>query len=174
MRNAVNDDCNIIAKINIATSTSNGEFYITTAKNHLDEDVIFNFLTKQSYWSKGITKEIVEKSIKNTPLCFGLFDGSPWLPDNKQIGFARVISDLATFAYLADVFVLEEYRGLGLGKWLVKTVVEHKDLQGLRKFMLATFDAHSLYARHGFKLVENPGILMEIIKNYNYGACDEL
>ncbi|MFA0677846.1 GNAT family N-acetyltransferase, partial [Vibrio sp. 10N.222.51.A6] len=89
--------------------------------------------------------------------CFGVFESS-----GSQVGFARLITDKATFAYLADVFILESHRGIGLSKWLVKTVVEHPDLQGLRRMVLATRDAHGLYSQYGFKPIENPEILMQI------------
>lgn len=117
-------------------------FLISTDKALLDIDVIHDFLSS-SYWAAGIPREVVEKSIQNA-LCFGLYDG------NKQIGFARVVTDKATFAYLADVFVLESYRGKGLSKWLMEVIQAHPELQGLRRWVLGTRDAHGLYEQFGW------------------------
>lgn len=100
---------------------------------------------------------IIERAVANS-LCFGLYD------ENKQIGFARVITDRATFAYLADVFVLESHRGQGLAKWMMQVISAHEDLQGLRRFMLATRDAHALYQQFGFSALANPASMMEILK----------
>ncbi|QYJ99710.1 GNAT family N-acetyltransferase [Shewanella alkalitolerans] len=104
----------------------------------------------------GIPKETMKRAIANS-LCFGVFD-----TDNKQVGFARLITDSATFAYLADVFILPSHRGMGLSKHLMETIVAHPDLQGLRRIVLATRDAHGLYAQYGFQPIENPEILMQI------------
>ncbi len=131
-----------------------GEYSISTDRSRLDLDAIHAFLAR-SYWSAGVPRRVVETSIANS-LCFGLFHGE------SQVGFARVVTDRATFAYLADVYVLEEHRGRGLAKWLVKTVLEHEDLQGLRRFMLATRDAHELYRRFGFKALSTPARMMEL------------
>jgi GNAT superfamily N-acetyltransferase len=111
-------------------------------------------LSSLSYWAKDIPREVVVKSLDNS-LCFGLFQG------NKQIGFGRVVTDYATFAYLADVFVIEEYRKKGLGKWLIECIVKHPQLQGLRRWMLATADAQDLYHRYGFVSLGNPERFME-------------
>jgi GNAT superfamily N-acetyltransferase len=124
----------------------------------MDLDAIHAFLSR-SFWAEGISKAIVAKSIKNS-LCFGLFH------DRAQIGLARVVTDRATFAYLCDVYVLEDYRASGLGKWLMKTVMAHPDLQGLRRFQLVTRDAHGLYRRFGFKPPTSPDRHMEI---FNHG-----
>ena len=132
-----------------------GEYSITTENSRLDRDVIHRFLAS-SYWAQGIPLETVSRSIENS-LNFGLFKGT------EQIGFARVITDRATFAYLADVFVLEEHRGQGLSKWLMESVVTHPELQGLRRWMLATRDAHKLYRKFGFENVASPDRLMEIL-----------
>jgi len=129
-------------------------FSISTDKSKLDLAMIHNFL-KNSYWSKDIPIAVVEKSIANS-FCFGVYK------DNKQVGFARVITDYATFAYLADVFILESYRGQGLGKWLVKSILEHAELQGLRKWLLGTRNAHELYRQYGFQKLAIPEIYMEI------------
>lgn len=130
------------------------EISITTDKSRFDVDAIHAFLAG-SYWSPGLPRSVLEKAIANS-LCFGVFSGS------RQIGFARVTTDRATFAYLADVYVLEEYRGKGLSKRLMTTILAHPDLQGLRRFMLATRDAHGLYRQFGFKPPANPDVLMEI------------
>ena len=133
---------------------------ISSSKPLLQLTVIHDFL-KKSYWAKDIPIEIVKRSIENS-LCFGVYE------DGKQVGFARVISDYATFAYLADVFILEEYRGRGLSKQLMDAIMAHPDLQGLRKFLLATRDAHGLYAQYGFKPLAMPDRVMEINKKDIY------
>jgi GNAT superfamily N-acetyltransferase len=129
-------------------------FSITTDRSAMDIDFIHHFLTN-SYWSEGIAKEIVLQSIEGS-LCFGVFD------NEKHIGFARMITDCATFAYLADVFIDEAYRGKGLSKWLMETIMAHPDLQGLRRIMLATRDAHGLYKQFGFTPLNNPERWMQI------------
>ena len=131
-------------------------FTITTDQARLDLAAIHDYL-KRSYWSPGIPFEIMERAIRNS-LAFGLFCGS------AQIGFARVVTDRATFGYLADVYVLEEYRGQGLATWLIECVCSHPDLQGLRRFSLATRDAHALYRKFGFKEIGNPSQQMEIVR----------
>ena len=130
-------------------------FTISTDPARLDADAIHAFLTR-SYWAEGIPKDIVARSIQHS-LCFGVYDGV------KQIGLARVISDYATYAYLADVYVLEDYRGQGLGKWLMTCVMSHPDLQGLRRWSLATRDAHGLYRQYGFAELARPERWMEIL-----------
>ena len=112
-------------------------------------DFIHSFLTT-SYWANGISKELVARSIQRS-LCFGIFTSS-----NQQCGFARVITDFATFAYLADVFVITEHRDKGLSKWLIQTIVDDPKLQGVSNFLLATKDAHSLYEKYQFKPLLNP------------------
>jgi GNAT superfamily N-acetyltransferase len=144
----------------MTTLMSRGEYSITTDRNRLDLKAIHEFLTR-SYWSPGVPIEIVERAISNS-LCFGLFCGQ------DQAGFARVITDKATFAYLADVYVLESHRGRGLSKWLLQTIQSHEDLRGLRRFMLATRDAHGLYSQFGFKALENPARMMEILNAEAY------
>jgi GNAT superfamily N-acetyltransferase len=118
-------------------------YEISTDKARLDLDVIHGFL-RTAYWSPGVEREVVEKAIEGS-LCFGLFAA-----DGSQVGFARVITDKATFGYVADVFVLEEHRGKGLGVWLIETLIAHPDLQTLRRVFLGTEDAHMLYERFGF------------------------
>ncbi|HEY1799738.1 MAG TPA: GNAT family N-acetyltransferase [Terriglobales bacterium] len=130
-----------------------GEFVITTDKSRLNLDVIHEFLT-HSYWATGISRDVLARSIENS-LCFGIYG------NDQQAGFARVISDYATFAYLADVFVLEAFRGKGLSKWLMRCIVEHPDLQGLRRWVLGTKDAHGIYAQFGFKPLGSPERFME-------------
>jgi N-acetylglutamate synthase-like GNAT family acetyltransferase len=131
-----------------------GEFTVTDRREDLDIETIHHFL-RESYWAKGIPRSIVEKAINNS-LCFGLYHNS------IQIGFGRAVSDRATFAYLADVFVLPAYRGRGLGKWLVSCVLAHPELQGLRRWLLATLDAHGLYESNGFSALQKPERFMEI------------
>ncbi len=143
-------------------------FSISTDRELLDKQVIFNYLNRESYWANGIPMETITKSIENTSLCFGVYEGNPQAGYAKQIGFARVISDLATFAYLADVFILEPYRGKGLSKWLIRVIVEHSELQMVRRFMLATNDAHTLYSQYGFEPLNNPSLFMQIVRNDIY------
>lgn len=131
------------------------EFEITSNPTDLDLKVIHAFVS-ESYWAKNMPMATLKKAISNS-LVFGVYKTS-----GEQVGFARVVTDKATFAYLADVFVLEECRGLGLSKLLMQSVCAHPDLQGLRRFMLATSDAHGLYSQFGFTQVENPEILMQI------------
>ena len=116
--------------------------------------VIHEFLSQESYWAKNRSLEQTKRAIENS-LCFGLYH------QEQQIGFARVISDFATFAYLGDVFVLEAFRGQGLSKWLMETIVSHPELQGLRRWVLATRDAHTLYEKYGFHALKFPDRWME-------------
>jgi N-acetylglutamate synthase-like GNAT family acetyltransferase len=118
-------------------------------------DVIHGFLTN-CYWAKGISREVVTRSIENS-LCFGIYENS-----GAQVGFARVVSDFATFAYLGDVFVLESYRGRGLSKWLMECVAQHSELQNLRRWILLTRDAHGLYSQVGFLPLKAPERYMEL------------
>lgn len=134
-------------------------YFISTDKNLLDFEIIFYYLGTESYWAKGIKAETLRTAIDNA-MCFGVYH------DKKQIGFAKVVTDKATFAYLADVFILEQHRGLGLSKWLVQTIKQHPDLQGLRRWMLATADAHGLYAQFGFEPVSTPERWMQIFTPY--------
>jgi GNAT superfamily N-acetyltransferase len=126
--------------------------FLSTDKSKLDITIIYKFL-KNSYWAKDISVSVVEKSIKNS-LCFGLYE------NNKQIGFAKVISDYATSALLRDVFILESYRGQGLGKWLIEHILAHPELQYVPKWLLGTKDAHELYRRYGFENLTAPETLM--------------
>jgi predicted GNAT family N-acyltransferase len=129
-------------------------FVISTDRAKLDLDVIYTFLA-ESYWAKGIPREVVARSIENS-LCFGVYS------EGKQVGFARVISDYATYAYIGDVFVLASHRGHGLGKWLMECIMQHPQLQGLRRWSLVTQDAHGLYAPFGFTPLQAPEKYMEL------------
>ena len=137
------------------TEHRRGEFLISTDRERLSLDVIHGFLTK-CYWAEGIPRETVSRSIEHS-LCFGIYEGS-----GAQVGFARVVSDFTTVAYLGDVFVLESHRGLGLSKWLMECIVKHPALQNLRRWILLTRDAHGLYSQFGFTLVKAPERYMEL------------
>jgi len=130
-----------------------GEFLLSTAAAKLDIGVIHGYLSR-SYWAKGISRELVGRSLRHS-LNFGVYLG------DEQVGFARVISDYTTFAYLADVFILEPYRGRGLGKWLLEMVTSHPEVSGLRRWCLLTKDAHGLYERYGFTGLAVPERWME-------------
>jgi len=134
-------------------------FTISTDKSLLDFNMIFGYLNGESYWSKGIPAEKVRTSIENS-LCFGIYR------DGKQVGFARVVTDNAIFAYLCDVFIVADYRGSGLSKWMIQTVLAHPDLQGLRRWLLATADAHGLYNQFGFIPLTSPERWMGIYTPY--------
>ena len=129
-------------------------FLISTDKSKLDLNYIQSVLSK-TYWAEGIPVETVEKAVDGS-ICFGIYD------KNKQIGFARLITDAATFAYLADVFIDEAYQGKGLGKCLIEDIMKHESVQGLRRFMLATKDAHGLYSQYGFVPLTNSERWMHI------------
>lgn len=132
---------------------------ISTDPARIDIDFVFRFLSEDSYWAAGVAREVVERSIEHS-IVFGLYRGQ------QQVGFARVVSDRATFAWLADVFVAEDERSRGLSKWLMDCVMEHADLRGLRRWMLATRDAHELYRRYGFAELAEPARFMEIHQPY--------
>lgn len=128
-------------------------YKISTDAALLDVPLIHQYLSEQSYWAAGIPFSTVQRSIQHS-MCFGVYR------EAQQVGFARVVSDHATYAYLADVFILPAERGKGLSKWLMQVIVEHPDLQGLRRFVLATKDAHGLYAQFGFTEYAQPDRLM--------------
>jgi GNAT superfamily N-acetyltransferase len=130
------------------------DFLISTDKNKLDLKLIHRFLSNDSYWAKGRTLDVVVRSVENS-LSFGLYKNS------QQIGFARVVTDYATFAWVADVFILNEHRGQGLAKWLMETITSHPELQGFRRWVLATKDAHELYRQFGFIGLKRPERWME-------------
>jgi GNAT superfamily N-acetyltransferase len=137
-----------------------GEYVISTDRARIDVAAVHAFLSR-SYWSPGIPEETVRRGIAGA-ICFGIYHGS------AQVGFARVITDQATYAYLADVYVLEAHRGRGLAKWLMEVIMSHPALQGLRRFSLSTRDAHALYRQFGFELVANPERQMEIMRRNLY------
>ena len=137
------------------------EYEISTDTHRLNVDVVHKFLSEDSYWSPGIPRTIVERAIQNS-LCFGVYHRT------AQIGFARVVTDKSTFALLADLFILKAHRGKGLSKWLMRCVVAHEDLQGLRRLLLLTSDAHGLYRQFGFEELGNPSRFMEVLKQDIY------
>jgi N-acetylglutamate synthase-like GNAT family acetyltransferase len=134
---------------------SKNSYLISTDKSKLDIDSIHEFLSTKAYWCLNIPKSTVQTAIENS-LCFGVYE------HDKQIGFARVISDFSTIAYLGDVYVLEEYRGKGLSKWLMETIMSHPQLQGLRRWILLTGDAHELYRQFGWTSIADPTKWMEL------------
>jgi len=138
-----------------------GEFTVSTEKERLDRETIHAFLT-ESYWARGVPREIVDRSIENS-LCFGLYDSE------GLVGFARVITDRATFGYLADVFVVGSHRGRGLATWFMETLMSHPDLRGIRRWMLVTRDAHGLYRKVGFTGLSAPERIMEKVLANPYG-----
>jgi GNAT superfamily N-acetyltransferase len=131
-----------------------GEYLISTDKLRLNLEVIHDFLSNKSYWAQGRSFEVIKRGIENS-LNFGIYQ------KGQQVGFARVVTDYATFAWLADVFVLEEHRGQGLGKWLIEVILSHPRLQGFRRWALATKDAHELYRNFGFDELNRPERWME-------------
>ncbi|WP_203234964.1 GNAT family N-acetyltransferase [Mucilaginibacter terrigena] len=134
-------------------------FLISTDKALLDFDVIFNYLDRESYWAKNIAPQRLQTAIEGS-LCFGVYK------DGNQVGFARIISDMATFAYLCDVFILPAYQGAGLSKWMMQTIMAYPGLQGLRRWSLATLDAQGLYKQFGFTPLTNPEQWMQIFTPY--------
>lgn len=142
-------------------------FSISTDQDLLDFDLIYQFLDRDSYWAQGIPIEKLRMAIRNS-LCFGVYY------QQEQVGFARVITDKATFAYLADVFILPAYRKNGLSKWLIQTIKAHPDLQGLRRWSLATADAHGLYAQFEFSAIAKAERWMEIFTPYASKQNEEM
>ena len=133
---------------------SRGDYEISTARSRLDIDLIHNYLSNESYWASGRSREVVARSIDNS-LPFGIYK------DGAQVGFARIVTDYATFAWVADVFVLPEHRSRGLSKWLMEVILAHPRLQGFRRWVLSTKDAHELYERYGFIKLHRPERWME-------------
>jgi GNAT superfamily N-acetyltransferase len=133
------------------------DYTISTDPQRLDLAMIHRFLSEESYWARGRSLEITRKALEHS-LCFGLYY------QEKQIGFGRVLTDYATFGYLLDVFILQPYRGQGLGKWLVQSILAHPALQPVPRWLLRTFDAHSLYAQYGFTPLHRPEATMELIR----------
>lgn len=144
---------------------SENGFVFSDNKELLQLNAIHQYLSKESYWAKNIPLETVKRSIENS-LCFGIYKGE------KQIGFARWVTDKATFAWLCDVYVLEDFRGVGLSKKMMSFMIFHPDLQGLRSYRLGTLDAHGLYEQFGFKALQNPDRQMEIIIPNPYQQSD--
>lgn len=146
--------------MNIGTGESNG-YTISTDKEKMNIDIIHEFLSNQPHWSRQIPVETVKKANENS-LCFGVFYRE------EQVGFARVITDYATIAYLGDVFILPTHRRKGLSKWLMENVMQHSSLQGLRRWILLTADAHELYKKYGWKPVAMPERYMELYNSEVY------
>jgi GNAT superfamily N-acetyltransferase len=140
------------------------DYIISSDPSWIDIDVVWRFLSAESYWAQGVPRETVLRSIAHS-ISFGVYQLDPY-SIRKQVGFARVVSDRATFAYLADVFILAEHRNQGLSKRLLEAVLAHPDLQGLRRWLLFTADAHTLYERFGFSLTAYPERIMEIRRPY--------
>ena len=132
------------------------DYYVSTNKSKLDIEMIYRFLSERSYWARKRSVEDVRKSVKNS-FCFGLYG-----KDDQQIGFARVITDFTVLAWLLDVFILKEYRGNGLGKYLMTHIFDREELRHIKRWRLATKDAHGLYERFGVRIVEEPELLMEM------------
>jgi GNAT superfamily N-acetyltransferase len=136
------------------TTWQRGEYSISTDRSRLNLDLIHDYLSNNTYWATGRSRDVVKRSIENS-LPFGIYKG------NVQVGFARIVTDYATFAWVADVFVVEEHRGQGLSKWLMEIVLSHPELQGFRRWVLSTKDAHGLYERFGFIKLHRPERWME-------------
>jgi GNAT superfamily N-acetyltransferase len=149
----------------IFTAEKDG-FIISTDKLKLDIASIHQYLSKEAYWCKNVPLEIVKRSIENS-ICFGIYYS------NRQVGFARVITDKTTFAYLADVFIINDYRGMGLSKWMMQCIMGHPELQGFRSWLLGTRDAHGLYSQFGFKPLEHPERFMRYSSFTEYPLTDE-
>ena len=133
------------------------KFFISTDKSKLNIDLIHDYLSNQSYWAKGRSLQTIKKSIEHS-LCFGVY-----ITAGRQIGFARILADHAVLAWILDVFIVEEFQGQGLGKLLMKTIIEHKDLQGMQAWRLTTADAHDLYRKFGFEIIAERNFHMEIV-----------
>ena len=140
---------------------SRGALSISTEPSRIDRKLVHEFLRDRSYWAADIPREVVDRSIEGA-LCFGVYEGT------AQVGFARVVTDRATFAYLADVFVLESHRGRGIATWLMEVILGHPDLQGLRRWILMTRDAHGLYEKFGFRRMADAARCMEIVDREIY------
>jgi GNAT superfamily N-acetyltransferase len=139
------------------------DYFITFDRDRIDIDLVHRYLSRESYWAANIPRELVEASIRNS-LCISAFSG------DEQVGFARVVTDYATFGYLADVFVVEGHRGRGISKRIVEAAVTHPSLTNLRRWMLVTRDAHGLYEQYGFRRLAHPERYMEIARVNTYGG----
>ena len=140
------------------------QFVVSSDPRHVDRDLVWRFLHDESYWAAGVPRDVMDRAIDGS-LCFSVFEGDP-ARAAPQVAFARVVTDRATFGWLCDVFVLEGHRGQGAGKALMDAVMAHPDLQGLRNVLLATRDAHGLYARYGFLPLAEPARWMAIRRPY--------
>jgi ribosomal protein S18 acetylase RimI-like enzyme len=140
------------------------ECIVSSDPRHIDRDLVWRFVHDEAYWALGVPREVMDRALEGS-ICFSAFDGDPDR-NGKQIGFARVVTDRATFAWLCDVFVLSEHRGGGVAKRLMDAVMAHPDLRGLRNMLLATRDAHGLYARYGFRPLAEPQRWMAIRRPY--------
>lgn len=140
---------------------ANGDFLVSTDPNRLDFEFIHQYLAAESYWSQGISIEVVQKAAQGS-LCFAIYH------EHRQIAYARVISDGATYGYIADVFVRKTYQGQGLGQWLMTCIFNHPQLQGFRRWSLATQDAHGLYEKFGFTALQKPDVYMEKVNFRKY------
>jgi GNAT superfamily N-acetyltransferase len=145
-----------------AAPAAKTDFRVSTDVTHFDLDRVHHWLSSEAYWCKGIPREVFDRSVQGS-LCFGAFTAA-----GEQAGFARVVSDYATFAWLGDVFVFPAFRGAGASKAMMEAITAHPRLQGLRRFILATSDAHALYARYGFRPLARPEAIMEISKRRMY------
>ena len=154
-----------MAEVNTSALDPVAGFEISSDPARLDFKVIYGFIAN-SYWAANIPEQVLKKALDNS-LCFGVYRDS-----GEQVGFARLITDRATFAYLADVFILPGVRGQGLSKWLMATIVAHPDVQGVRRMVLATHDAHGLYAQYGFKPIANPELFMQLWQPDIYNIQD--
>lgn len=143
-----------MSDISAAELWQRGDYTISTDRSRLDINLIHDFISNHSYWGKGRAREVVERSIENS-LAFGLYHG------DQQLGFARIVTDYATFAWVADVFIVPEHRGRGLSKWLMEIIIAHPQLQGFRRWVLATKDAQGLYEQFGFIKLHRPERWME-------------
>jgi hypothetical protein len=132
-------------------------YELSIDKQRLDVELIHHFLAEESYWSRGVPRDVVERAVQNS-ICFGVYYAGP------QVGFGRVVTDKATFALLADLFVIEAHRGKGISKWMMRVIMAHEELQGLRRWLLLTSDAHGLYSQFGFTKLGNPSRFMEVLR----------
>ncbi|WP_062198038.1 GNAT family N-acetyltransferase [Massilibacterium senegalense] len=139
----------------------NEGFFISTDTQLINREVVFEFLSTKAYWAKGIDRALVNKSIDNASICFGVYEKNK-VDKPNQVGFARIISDFSIIAYLADVFILEQYRGQGLARILIEVILSYPEFKTLRRFILSTLDAHDLYKKFGFVPVTNPNTFMQI------------
>ena len=141
-----------------------GQYVVSSDTRHVDRDLVWRFLHDESYWAAGVPRDVMDRAIDGS-LCFSVFDGDP-ARGAPQVAFARVVTDRATFGWLCDVFVLEAHRGMGAGKTLMDAVMSYPELQGLRNVLLATRDAHGLYAKHGFAPLVEPARWLAIRRSY--------